>query len=143
VVAGNVDIDLGAATVLNLGYSEQRKDTDSPLWGALPLTYSDGSRTDYDVSTSTAADWSFWDNEDRSAHAELQHELGGGWLAQVSLLQRELESDSELFYVYGLPDKTTGAGSLAYPSAFSGSYTQKTAVASSAGPGACWFHASG
>lgn len=126
VVAGLLEADLGADTRLALGYTEQRNDADSPLWGALPLHFSDGSPTHYDTSTSTSADWAFWNNTDRRASAELTHELGGDWLVKASLLHRRLDADSALFYVYGSPDRGTGLGLFAYPSAFAGHYRQNT-----------------
>jgi outer membrane receptor for ferric coprogen and ferric-rhodotorulic acid len=134
VASGDVDIDIGSATVLKLGYTDQRKDADSPLWGALPLTYADGSRTHYDTSTSTSADWSYWNNKDRSAYAELMHDLGGDWVAQTSLLYRKLDGDSALLYLSGAPDKTTGGGLYAFPSEFDGNYKQTLADLRVSGP---------
>ncbi len=134
VVSGDVEADLGRDTRLNLGYTEQHSDARSPMWGALPLHYTDGTPTNYRVSTSTATDWAYWNNTDRRAHAELTHELGGDWQLKTSLLYRTLGGDSQLFYVYGTPDRSTGLGLYAYPSAFGGDYTQSTADVRLSGP---------
>jgi len=129
-----VDIDLGERTRLGLGYVQQRNNANSPMWGALPLYYSDGTPTDYPSSTSTAADWAYWDNTDRRAHAELTHDLGGGWQAKAVAMRRALSAESELFYVYGTPDRATGLGLFSYPSAFSGEYRQTMADLRVSGP---------
>jgi len=134
VASGSVDFDLGENTVLNLGYTEQRNNADSPMWGALPLHYDDGAPTRYHVSTSTATDWAYWDNKDRRGSAELTHQLGESWLLQASLSYRELDGDSELFYVYGSPNRATGEGLFAYPSAFVGNYRQTAADLRASGP---------
>ena len=42
-----------------------------------------------------------------------------------SMTRREMATDSELFYVYGTPDKATGLGLYSYPSAFSGDYARQ------------------
>lgn len=134
VLAATVEADLGRDTRLTLGLAEQRHDADRSLWGALPLYFSDGTPTHYARSTSTAADWAWWNNTDRRAHAELTHELGGDWQLKASLLQRREVSDSELFYVYGTPDPVTGLGLAAYPSAFTGSYRRAVADLRASGP---------
>ncbi|MBW4935840.1 TonB-dependent siderophore receptor [Marinobacter sp. F4206] len=115
---GVIEADLTDTTLLTLGHSIQTSDTDSPLWGALPLFYTDGTATDYARSTSTASDWSYWDNTQNNSFIELQQELAGGWRAQGAVFRLENDSTSELFYQYGTPDPQTGEGLLAYPSQY-------------------------
>lgn len=124
VVYAALDVDLGPATLLSFSHTSQWSNADSPMWGALPLVYSDGTPTNYDVSTSTAADWAWWDNADQRTHVELSHDFSADWQARAVLTRREMATDSELFYVYGTPDKATGLGLYSYPSAFSGDYEQ-------------------
>ncbi|WP_166268767.1 TonB-dependent siderophore receptor [Marinobacter caseinilyticus] len=131
---GVVEADLTATTVLTLGHASQTSDTDSPLWGALPLFYSDGSPTHYQRSTSTSADWSYWDNVQHNSFAELSQQLGGGWQAKGSVLRLEKDSDSELFYQYGTPDRQTGEGLFAYPSQYELNTEQWVADAYATGP---------
>ena len=50
---------------------------------SLPLFYADGSPTDYDVETSTAADWAYWDSNTESVFAELQQRFDNGWEANA------------------------------------------------------------
>ncbi len=110
--------DLGSATELTLGAAYQGSDADSPLWGALPLVYSDGSPTDYDVSTSTSAEWAYWDNSDTELFAELKHAFANGWEARAYYSRNDIEGDSELLYMYSLPDAQTGEGLIGYASAY-------------------------
>jgi outer membrane receptor for ferric coprogen and ferric-rhodotorulic acid len=120
VYYGVIEADLGPATLLTVGASYQRNRPDAPLWGALPLFYSDGTPTDYDVSTSTAARWAFWDTDDYRAFVELDQELGGDWSLRASLNYEKIVEDSQLFYTYGYPDPETGLGLFSYPSDYEG-----------------------
>lgn len=105
-------------TTLSLNYVNQQKDADSPLWGALPLYYTDGSATDYDSSTSTASDWSYWDNSAEQVYVTLEQNLSTTWVATARYAHIKNEQDSELFYVYGTPDKETGLGLTGYASRY-------------------------
>ena len=105
-------------TTLSLNYVNQQKDADSPLWGALPLYYTDGSATDYDSSTSTASDWSYWDNSAEQVYVTLEQNLSTTWVATARYAHIENEQDSELFYVYGTPNKETGLGLTGYASRY-------------------------
>lgn len=115
---GVVEADLTDSTLLTLGHSYQQNNADSPLWGSLPLFYSDGTRTDYSRSDSSAADWAYWDVKDNRSFVELAQELGNGWSAKAVYSHVENESDSELFYVYGNPDRATNTGVFSYPSQY-------------------------
>lgn len=149
---GVVDMDLGEATMLSLGLLTQETRARSPLWGALPMNYTDGSQTNYDASTSTAADWAWWNNRDQRVHAELQHAFTNGWDLRTVLTHREMNTDSELLYLYGTPDRDTGQGLFIYPSAFAGHYVQDMLNVQASGPyslagrqheltlGASWAH---
>ena len=102
----------------------QQKDADSPLWGALPLYYTDGSATNYDDSTSTAADWSYWDNSAERIYVTLEQNLSATWVAKARYAHIKNEQNSELFYVYGTPDKDTGLGLTGYASRYDYKDTQ-------------------
>lgn len=115
---GVLEADLTPTTLLTVGHSVQTSDTDSPLWGALPLFYSDGSATDFRRGTSTASDWSYWNNTQHNSFIELQQQLAGGWRAKGTLFRLNDDSESELFYQYGVPDRDTGEGLFAYPSQY-------------------------
>ncbi|MBL3557403.1 MULTISPECIES: TonB-dependent siderophore receptor [Marinobacter] len=131
---GVLEADLTDTTLLTLGHSIQTSDTDSPLWGALPLFYTDGTATDFARSTSTASDWSYWDNTQHNSFVELQQELAGGWRAKGTVFRLENDSESELFYQYGTPDSQTGDGLLAYPSQYDLTVDQLVVDAYATGP---------
>lgn len=131
---GVLEADLSETTLLTLGHSRQQDDSDSPLWGALPMQFTDGTPTDYDVSTSTSADWSYWNNQTLNTFAELRETLANGWTATARLTHTETESDSKLFYVYGTPDPDTSLGLKSYPSRYDMETEQWVADLHASGP---------
>ncbi|WP_396587064.1 TonB-dependent siderophore receptor [Bermanella sp. R86510] len=131
---GVLEADLGSGTNLTLGFSQQESNTDAPLWGALPLVYSDGSATNYDRSTSTAADWTFFDNKEQRAFVELNKSFANGWRAVASYNHALLDTHSNLFYVAGTPnlDETGVVG--AYSSEYNVDEEHSVAEVFAAGP---------
>lgn len=107
---GVLEYDLSDGTLLTVGHSTQSNQTNGAMWGALPLVNSDGTPTNYDVSTNSAADWSNFDTTEQRSFAELSHQFNNGWSINGALNYVELETDSELFYVDGNPDPVTGVG---------------------------------
>lgn len=118
VLAGVVEADLAPGTLLTVGHQQQRNQPRGTMWGALPLVDSNGSATNLPVSASTGTDWSYWNSTDTQTFAELTQRLAGGWQLQATLTRRVLESDAELFYVYGTPDAATGSGLGTWPSKY-------------------------
>ncbi|MGA0610253.1 TonB-dependent siderophore receptor [Caldimonas sp. KR1-144] len=133
VFSGIVEADLASDTLLTVGHSQQHNKPRGVMWGALPMFDSTGAATNYDVSASTAPDWTYWTTDDRQTFAELAQQLGGGWQAKFSLTRRELGSNAELFYVYGTPNDTTG-GLFGYPSKYGHVEKQWIADAHVTGP---------
>lgn len=127
VLHGVIEADLSPTTLLSAGASRQENRPNSPMWGALPLFYSDGSPTGYDVSTSTAADWAYWDSDDTRAFVELEQVLAGDWNLRAAFNYEDKQEDSQLFYTYGIPDPDTGEGLLAYPSQYQGRFKARYA----------------
>ncbi len=113
-----VEATLAAATVLNIGHISQDNKTKGGMWGALPLYYTDGSRTDYAVGTNTSADWSRWDTRNNTSFVELNQGLGGDWNLKSTLSHSNMASRGKMFYVYGVPDKASGGGLFSYPSIY-------------------------
>jgi outer membrane receptor for ferric coprogen and ferric-rhodotorulic acid len=122
-----VDAHLSKDTLLTIGHTYEANRIDGPMWGALPLYYTDGSPTNYPVGTSTSADWSEWNTTTNSTFAELNHNLGQGWNVQGTLTYITFKSDSNLQYVYGTPVKGVGGGLYAYPSQYLADQKQKLA----------------
>jgi len=130
---GVVEADITDNTLFTLGYSNQNDNADSPMWGSLPLFYSDGTPTDYDVETSTAADWAYWDTDTESAFVELKQRFDNGWEAKAVHTYRKTEGESQLFYVYGTPNKDE-TGLFAYPSYYEDALTERVYDVSGRGP---------
>ncbi|MFP6847691.1 MAG: TonB-dependent siderophore receptor [Pseudomonas sp.] len=131
---GVLEFDLDDRTLFTLGHTLQTSDANGAMWGALPLVYQDGSHTDYSRSTSTAADWSYWDNQENRSFAELAHTFDNGWQAKGVLTRVEKKSDGSMFYMYGTPNRETGAGLYSYPSEYTEKNTQLIVDLQASGP---------
>lgn len=134
VLHGVLEADLAPGLLLTAGHTVQSNRPDAPMWGALPLTFADGTPTRYDRSTSTAADWAYWNTRTAVSFAELRHELGQGWTVTATATYREMTERSRLFYTYGQPDAQTGSGLAAYPSRYASVDRQQLLDARAAGP---------
>ena len=115
---GLVEADLDDGTQLALGHGWQESKARGAMWGTLPLLYADGTRTHYDASTSSAADWSYWNNTVSTTFAEVARELGGGWTGKATYTHTERTSRGALYYLSGQPDPATGAGLSSFSSLF-------------------------
>lgn len=105
-------------TEISLSHSINDNKATGNNWGANPLFYSDGSATDYDVSTNTSANWSNWDVTKQNTVIEVSHIFDNNWQLRGTYSHKRTDEDSELFYVYGTPDKTTELGLLGYASEY-------------------------
>lgn len=114
---GVLDGQVGPKTTMTFGYTKQDNESTGVLWGALPLLYSDGTQTDFDVSTSTTMDWTRWETHAETAFVEVTHDIGNNWELKAILTRNEYDEPSELFYVYGNPglDRDTGLGLYGWP----------------------------
>jgi len=101
---GVLEFDLSEETLLTVGHSYDLNEADGILWGALPLSYSDGTPTDYEVSTSSAPDWSFRDTEQQQTFVELKHQLSDKWMLSGIYTKTDTDIESELFYIAGSPN---------------------------------------
>jgi len=113
-----IDADLTENTYVSISHSYIKNDATGNNWGANPLFYSDGSATDFDVSTSTSADWSNWQVEKNNTVIELAHYFNESWSLRATYSHKTTDEDTELFYVYGTPDKETGLGLFGYASEY-------------------------
>lgn len=110
VFYGVVDADLTSGTRLSFGLSEQRDDRQGNAWSGLPIWYADGSRTDFDRSKTTAANWNHWDSQQKSAFATLSHQFDNKWTVQATASQRRNANQEKLLWLIGSPDRDTGSG---------------------------------
>jgi outer membrane receptor for ferric coprogen and ferric-rhodotorulic acid len=107
---GIVEADLGPQTTLTGGYSYQNHQSRGAMWGAIPLTFTDGTRIDLPRSANTGQDWSGWNVIDRSIFGDLVHHFNEDWYAKVSVNRRAISEDDELFYVYNNPSAAYADG---------------------------------
>ncbi|MDX1465542.1 MAG: TonB-dependent siderophore receptor [Halomonas sp.] len=108
VLYGVLEADPTDSTRLALGHTWQQNDTDSNMWGALPLYDSAGNPTDYDRSTSSAPDWSYWNGETQRSFVELTQRLSDDWSLKGTVTHLDMVSDTELFFIGTVPDADTG-----------------------------------
>src|SRR5690606_18860047 len=66
-----VEADLGERTLLSAGISDERDQLKGVYWGGLPYWFSDGTRTDWNRSTTTATNWNRWDTTEQTVFASL------------------------------------------------------------------------
>ena len=110
--------DISSDTQLAFSHSYLSESASGNNWGANPLFYTDGSATDYNVGTSTSADWSNWGVSRNESVLELQHFLSNNWRVKASYTYKRTDEDSELFYVYGTPDRSTELGLFGFASEY-------------------------
>jgi outer membrane receptor for ferric coprogen and ferric-rhodotorulic acid len=121
---GTMDIDLSPDTTLWFGLSRQENNTDSPMWGGLPVWYADGSRTDWSRSKTSSADWSHWDDSFETYFVNLDHRFGNDWQASLSYNRSERTGDSALLYLSGNPGKNGSSGMSSFPATYKTETTQ-------------------
>lgn len=121
-IYATVEADLTPSTVLDIGFSRQENDVKGPNWGGLSYWYTNGKLTNWDVSKTSAAGWTRWNTSYNSAFANLAHTFDNGWKLNASITRGDRRGDSQLLYLYGYPDATTGTGM--FP--FAGAYLTRT-----------------
>ncbi|WP_230657342.1 TonB-dependent siderophore receptor [Psychrobacter sp. I-STPA10] len=106
-----IDADIGDNTTANIGVSYQKNKQHAAMWGALPAYFSDGTKTDWDVSKNASVDWANWDSENLNYFAGLQHTFANGWQGSIKGSYSDNTAKPKLFYINGtVVDKQTGLG---------------------------------
>ncbi|WP_454714042.1 TonB-dependent siderophore receptor [Caulobacter segnis] len=112
---GVVDADLGDKTRLSFGASHQRDERSGTLWGQLPYWYSNGTRTNWPRSQTSAAKWNQWDTTEQAAFVTLEHRLNDRWSIRGDAAYHRQKEDSKLLWMWGDLDEQTGVGMSAWP----------------------------
>ncbi len=116
---GVMEADLTDTTLVRVGASYQHNDPKGATWGVLPAFFSDGTRPDWDVSKTTAMDWTRWESTNTNYFASLNHSFANGWELLANYNHMLYETDTRLLYVatpwnsttgYTYLDKATGSG---------------------------------
>ena len=110
-----LDADITENTQFSIGASDERTKRNGIYWGGLPVWFSDGSRTNWDRSDTTATTWNQWDTEEQTIFTSLSHQFSNDWVVRANASYYEQEEYSNLLWVTGQPNKTTGEGMDAYP----------------------------
>src|SRR3990167_6032004 len=134
VYYGVLSWDLMPRLTATAGVSRQDNLATGVLWGALPLTYSDGTPINYDRSASTSADWTYWDVTDQSAFLEATYAFDGGWRAKATWTHKTFEENARLLYAFGNPDPVTGLGVFGMSGRYPSKYEQDLFDAGLTGP---------
>lgn len=95
---GVLEADLTDDTVLAVGYDYQNKHVQGTSWGTVPYWNSDGGKANLGRSTNMATSWSSWPLKDKTAFANLDHQLGGGWHLKAAYTHRESDTDGKIYY---------------------------------------------
>jgi outer membrane receptor for ferric coprogen and ferric-rhodotorulic acid len=133
-VYGVIDADLDATPHLSVGYSEQRDKHRGNQWAGLPIFYSDGTRTNWDRTMTSAAKWNFWDTQQRTAFVTLEHTLANRWKLTAMATRRENNGDQRLNWMDGLVDRNTGLGLQPWVVGYGGIEEQSDFGVTASGP---------
>jgi len=114
-IFATIEADLSQNTLLSAGYSRQEDKSNGSMWGGLPVWYSDGTRTNWDRSKTTAADWTHWDSVYENYFAVLEHHFDNDWKVKATYSYGDRTGDSDLLWMYGTPDRLTGLGMNLWP----------------------------
>ena len=115
VLYGVVEADLGASSIVRAGASQQTNNPTSPLWGALPTFYDDGTFTDLPASQNTSANWAYWDTVNTNYFVNVEHEFSNVWNLSFNYNRLINSADTELLYLYGVINKASGTGLATWP----------------------------
>ncbi|MBT9551574.1 MAG: TonB-dependent siderophore receptor [Hydrogenophaga sp.] len=114
---GVIDGQIGDHGMLTVGLTHLKNKQKSPMWGSLTLNRVDGSQAEFDVSSSTSQDWTYWNTESTSAFVEYTHSLGAAWEAKLTYNKRRGEEQTRLLYAYSFSGalNTDNTGLVGWP----------------------------
>lgn len=130
VFYGVLEADMGRDTLLRVGASRQDSDPYAASWGALPNWFSDGSRTNWPRSTTTAAHWTRWHTTNTNYFASVVHALTDAWQLNANYNYIDNAAKVRLLYLNGTVNQQTGEienspyGLPAYPYRSQGAHEQ-------------------
>lgn len=116
MIYGTIDMDLGSSTLLSIGGYYNKEDNPGADWNGLP-TRRNGEFYHFDRSTRLTPDWAYWNKENSSIFAELEHRFANGWKSTVTVRGLQTKMDMAGTYLYLQPnseDFGQGAGAYAY-----------------------------
>lgn len=112
------EADLTPDTLLSAGFSRQENSPRGSMWGGLPVWYSDGTRTNWDRSKTTAADWTRWNSVYENYFASIEHRFANDWKVKATYNHGDRTADSYLLYMFGSPNPVSGLGMFTWPGSY-------------------------
>lgn len=132
---GIVEADLGTNTLATLGFLFQNQDATGHARGGLPMFYTDGGRTDWDRTKSSAADWAYSERHNQTWFVSLEHYFANNWKVKGTLEHSVYRYDEMLGYALsGSPDRATGAGVGLWAGRWAGKPVQNSLDVYATGP---------
>lgn len=123
---GVLDADITPTTSASVGISHQRTDKDQAMWGGLPVTYTDGTLTNWPRGKSDSTNWSYWDSRTTNYFIEGKQTLNDNWNISLKADHRDAKGDSELFYFSGGSINRNGLDWTPWPGKFHTDAKQNT-----------------
>lgn len=87
-----LDMDLGTASKISIGYSHQKQDVDGYSWAGLP-TKLDGSFYDFDHNTFLGSDWYYLKRQQDTLYVDAEHHFNNGWTLKAAGRGSKASSD--------------------------------------------------
>ncbi|MBM6550618.1 TonB-dependent siderophore receptor [Marinomonas ostreistagni] len=112
-----VDGQIGDNGILTFGMNYRNAEQDAPMWGAMPLNIDGGGQLELDRSSSSSAEWAYYDTKTNDAFVEYSHFLPNDWELKGTYTYREYEGDSKLFFA-SAPNNSVnadGTGLFSFP----------------------------
>lgn len=107
---GIIDADLNDQTSVFAGASYQHSNTDGTSWGGLPVFFSDGSLTNFDVSANLVPDWSNIERKTTNIFTGLEHSFLNDIKIKANYSYLEVDADFKIAQFGTYPNKITGDG---------------------------------
>lgn len=126
---GISEFDLSEATTLTLGGYYNREDNPGADWNGMP-TYANGAFLPLSRSTRLTPAWTYWDKENKSLFAEVEHRFDNDWKLRVNTtwLKSNLEMLGGSFFRDEASNLISNAGRYSYE------HTQKSIDGYAKGP---------
>ncbi|MEO6680827.1 MAG: TonB-dependent siderophore receptor, partial [Pseudomonas sp.] len=131
---GVLEADLTDDTLLAVGYDFQDKQVQGTSWGTVPYWNSSGGKANLGRSTHMATSWSSWPLKDKTAFANLDQQLGGGWHLKAAYTHRDSDTDGKVYYGGGGFPNDDRSGMVAYRGHMLGTQKMNTYDLNIAGP---------
>lgn len=106
---GVIDADLGAGTKVTAGYRHEQTDIDGYSIFGLP-SYSNGASLGLPRSTSLGQRWNRHEAQVDDVFGEVEHRMGGDWVAKLTLNHGKTTIDQKLGSARGAIDPVTLQG---------------------------------